>query len=98
MADLLLDFRTLQLRIASAPTTPSDVGDYYTEGWAVLRQCALDGQYILDVAADTQVPSGTGSIEEQERAELQQLVHTSDYSHHQAISACRFFWPENARS
>lgn len=46
--------------------------DYYTEGWAALRQCATDGQHILACAADTRVPSARGGPGEQEKAELQQ--------------------------
>lgn len=72
MADILSDFRTLQYYIAAAPTTPPNMEDHYTEGWAVLRQCALDGQHILDVAADTRVPQSNGGEEEQEKAELAQ--------------------------
>jgi hypothetical protein len=48
--------------------------DYYTEGWAALRQCALDGQQILNCGADTTVPQSNGGAEEQEKAELKQLV------------------------
>ena len=71
VADLLADFRTLQYYIASAPTDCPHPDDYYTEGWAALRQCALDGQHILNVAADTRVPRGR-TADEQNRAELQQ--------------------------
>jgi hypothetical protein len=72
VADLLSDFRTLQYYIAAAPTDPPSQDDYYAEGWRVLRQCSLDGQYILNVAADTNVPRGHHSAAEQEKAELQQ--------------------------
>ena len=70
VADLLADFRNLQHYIAAAQTDPPYTEDYYTEGWAVLRQCALDGQHILNAAADTQVPRGQ-TAEEQDKAELQ---------------------------
>lgn len=46
--------------------------DYYTEGWAALRQCSLDGQHILECAADTTVPSAQGGEDEQAKAELKQ--------------------------
>lgn len=72
VADLLSDFRNLQYYIAEAPTSPQSQDDYYTVGWAELRQCSLDGQYILNVAADTHVPTGRGGVLEQEKAELQQ--------------------------
>jgi predicted O-linked N-acetylglucosamine transferase (SPINDLY family) len=62
----------LQYYIAAAPVDPPNQDDYYTEGWAALRQCALDGQHILNCAADTRVPSAQGGPEEQEKAELQQ--------------------------
>lgn len=71
VADVLSDFRTLQYYIAAAPTEPPNMEDYYSEGWAALRQCALDGQHILNCAADTSVPQGSNA-QEQEKAELKQ--------------------------
>ncbi len=70
--EVLGDFRTLQYYIAAAPTDPPNMDDYYTEGWAALRQCAIDGQHILDCAADVSVPRTTGGPEEQAKAELAQ--------------------------
>jgi hypothetical protein len=72
VADLLSDFRNLQYYIAGAPVDPGHSDDYYTEGHAVLRQCYLDGQHILNCAADTRVPRTRGGPEEQAKAELQQ--------------------------
>lgn len=74
VADLLSDFRTLQYYIAAAPTDPSNMDDYYTEGYAALRQCSLDGQHILNCAAETRVPRVRGGADEQAKAELQQYV------------------------
>lgn len=74
VADLLADFRDLQLWISSAPTEPPIPEDYYTDGWTMLRQCAMDGQFILDCAADTQVPNPRGGEHEQRKAELKQCV------------------------
>ena len=74
MAELLSDFRTLQYYIAAAPCDPTNMDDYYTEGWAALRQCALDGQHILNCAADVTVPRATGGPDEQVKAELKQCV------------------------
>ncbi|SPN97453.1 uncharacterized protein DNG_00967 [Cephalotrichum gorgonifer] len=74
VADVLDDFRTLQYHISAAPSEPDTMEDYYTEGWAVLRQCAIDGEHILNCAADTTVPSPRGGPEEQEKAELQQVL------------------------
>ncbi len=71
VAELLQDFRNLQHYIAAAPTDCPHPDDYYTEGWAALRQSALDGQRILNAAADTHVPRGR-TAEEQHRVELQQ--------------------------
>ncbi|KAK4121263.1 hypothetical protein N657DRAFT_635850 [Parathielavia appendiculata] len=79
VAELLSDFRTLQYYIAAAPCNPPDMDDYYTEGWAALRQCALDGQHILNCAADVTVPSALGGPEEQAKAELKQ-VHLDAYA------------------
>lgn len=85
VAEVLADFRTLQYYIAAGPVEPENEEDYYTEGWATLRQCTIDGQYILDVAADTRVPAAQGGEEEQTRAELQQCVffHSADEASNQ---------------
>lgn len=72
IADLLSDFRSLQHLIADVVTEPSHPDDYLTCGWSALRQCALDGQQILYVAADTTVPTGRRGRAEQYKAELQQ--------------------------
>lgn len=74
VAEVLADFRALQYYISAGPVEPENEEDYYTEGWAALRQCTIDGQFILDVAADTRVPAAQGGEEEQARAELQQYV------------------------
>lgn len=76
VADLLSDFRTLQYYIAAVAVDPEDQDDYYTEGWAALRQCSIDGQHILNCAAETRVPRVRGGPEEQAKAELQQYVYT----------------------
>lgn len=72
VADLLSDFRNLQYYIASAPSDPPSQDDYYTEGWAALRQCSIDGQHILNCAAETRVSRVRGGVEEQNKAELVQ--------------------------
>lgn len=72
VAEILSDFRMLQTRIASAPVEPTSSEEYYTEGWAALRQCAADGHHILNASADVTVPVGAGGEEEQAKAELQQ--------------------------
>ncbi|KAI1054025.1 hypothetical protein LB507_007259 [Fusarium sp. FIESC RH6] len=74
VAEVLSDFRTLQYYIAAAPVDPEDTSEYYTEGWAALRQCALDGQHILECGADTSVPSPPGGEQEQMKAELKQVL------------------------
>ena len=72
MSDLVSDFQTLQYHIAAAPIDPPDPLDYHTEGWAAMRQCRIDGQYILNVAADTRVPQVQGNNhDEQAKAEWQ---------------------------
>ncbi|KAL2269200.1 hypothetical protein VTJ83DRAFT_4046 [Remersonia thermophila] len=74
VAELLEDFRTLQYYIAAVSCDPADMDDYYTEGWAALRQCAIDGQHILNCGADITVPRATGGPEEQAKAELKQVL------------------------
>ncbi|KAK2609295.1 hypothetical protein QQS21_002230 [Conoideocrella luteorostrata] len=72
VAEILSDFRTLQYYITSAPAEAVNPEDYYTEGWATLRQCAIDGHHILECAADTRVPVTDGGEREQMKAELKQ--------------------------
>jgi len=84
VADLLSDFRNLQYYIASAPVDPPIMDDYYTEGWAALRQCSLDGQHILNCAAETRVPRVRGGPEEQAKAELLQVMLDSYSRRHEA--------------
>lgn len=72
VAEVLNDFRTLQYYIVNAPVDPANMDDYYAEGYAALRQCAIDGQHILDTGADITVPRTTGGPEEQDKAELKQ--------------------------
>ncbi|TIC92778.1 hypothetical protein CH35J_010296 [Colletotrichum higginsianum] len=83
VGEVLSDFRTLQYYIAAAPTDPTNMEDYYTEGWAALRQCSLDGQHILDCAADTSVPTVNGGPLEQEKAELNQCMLDSFARRHE---------------
>lgn len=73
VAEVLEDFRVVQYYIAAVPSEPENPEDYYLDGYAVLRQCAIDGQHILNCAADTSVPSAS-SEEEQMKAELKQWV------------------------
>ncbi|KAH8879070.1 hypothetical protein GQ53DRAFT_800382 [Thozetella sp. PMI_491] len=84
VAEVLGDFRTLQYYIAAAPTHPDNMDDYYAEGWRVLRQCALDGQHILDCAADITVPQTSGGPEEQAKAELKQVYLDAYSRRHEA--------------
>lgn len=72
VADLLADFQNLQSYIVAAPNNPPDQDDYYTEGWATLRQCYYDGQHILNAAEEHHAPQARGGPEEQEKAELLQ--------------------------
>ncbi|KAK2056675.1 hypothetical protein LY76DRAFT_143716 [Colletotrichum caudatum] len=74
VAQVLADFHTLQYYITAAPTQPANMEDYWTEGWAVIRQCSLDGQHILNCGADTSVPQASGGLAEQEKAELKQCL------------------------
>ncbi|KAH7326218.1 hypothetical protein B0I35DRAFT_129145 [Stachybotrys elegans] len=83
VAEILADFQTLQYYIAAAPAEPDNSDDYYTEGWGTLRQCAIDGQNILDVAADTSVPVASGE-DEQQKAELKQVLLDAYSRRHEA--------------
>ncbi|KAF3018116.1 hypothetical protein E8E14_007947 [Neopestalotiopsis sp. 37M] len=83
-AEILSDFRTLQYYIAAVPSEPPTAEDYYTEGWAALRQCSLDGQHILNCAADTSVPRSNGGEDEQAKAELQQVTLDAFARRHEA--------------
>ena len=79
VAEVLSDFQSIQYFIAAAPVDPPNMNDYYTEGWAALRQCNLDGQRILNCGADTSVPETSGGPDEQAKAELKQSV-TATYT------------------
>lgn len=74
VAELLADFRLLQLQITSVSIEPPDMEDYYTQGWAALRQCSIDGHFILECAADTSVPTSPYGQLEVDKAELQQVL------------------------
>lgn len=78
VAEVLSDFQSIQYFIAAAPVDPPNMNDYYTEGWAALRQCNLDGQRILNCGADTSVPETNGGPDEQAKAELKQSVATNN--------------------
>ncbi|EPE27780.1 hypothetical protein GLAREA_04571 [Glarea lozoyensis ATCC 20868] len=84
VADLLSDFRTLQYYIAGVSTEPLHQDDYYCEGWAALRQCSIDGQHVLNSAAETRVPRVRGGPEEQAKAELQQVMLDAFARRHEA--------------
>lgn len=71
VAEVLADFRELQHRIASANINAPSQADYFTPAWTLLRQCAADGQFILDCAADISFPVGQND-QEQKRLELLQ--------------------------
>ncbi|KAI0142512.1 hypothetical protein F4776DRAFT_612325 [Hypoxylon sp. NC0597] len=83
IAEILSDFRNLQYYIATAPVDPPNTDDYYTEGWAALRQCSIDGHHILNVAADITVPQTGGGEAEQARAELKQVLLDSYARRHE---------------
>jgi hypothetical protein len=72
--DLIFEFKNIQHHIAAAPAQPANPQDCFTEGWEVMRQCRMDGQHILNVAADTRVPQALGGPAEQVKAELQQYA------------------------
>ncbi|KAK1825823.1 hypothetical protein QBC39DRAFT_38552 [Podospora conica] len=84
VADLLCDFTELQYIITSVQVDPDNSEDYYTEGWAAMRQCLLDGQHILDTGADTSVPGASGGSAEQEKAELKQCYLDAFARRHEA--------------
>lgn len=51
VVELMNDFRTIQLHIAShvsrAQASPPDQQSYYTDGYVVLRQCSTEAQALL---------------------------------------------------
>ncbi|KAF3760640.1 hypothetical protein M406DRAFT_334267 [Cryphonectria parasitica EP155] len=84
VAEILGDFQNIQYYIAAAPIDPPNMDDYYTEGWATLRQCNLDGQRILNCGADTSVPVTSGGPDEQAKAELKQVLLDAYARRHEA--------------
>ncbi|KFY79166.1 hypothetical protein V499_01799 [Pseudogymnoascus sp. VKM F-103] len=88
VADLLSDFRALQYSIVSVTCDSPRPDGFYTEGYAALRQCSVDGQHVLNVAADTRVPTGRSGPAEQEKAELTQVLLDSFSRRHEAQKIC----------
>ncbi|KAJ3493634.1 hypothetical protein NLG97_g4611 [Lecanicillium saksenae] len=82
VAEVLGDFRNLQHCIASANINAPCQADYFTSAWTLLRQCATDGQFILDCSADISFPVAQNE-HEQKKLELLQSV----------LSSYRPLWP-----
>ncbi|KAI9847120.1 MAG: hypothetical protein M1838_001003 [Thelocarpon superellum] len=68
------DYRTLQRQIVQIQTDPSNVEDYYEQGYVVLRQCVLDAQTLLAAHFDPTPPATPDSNDEQERTQLQRVL------------------------
>ncbi|OAA57714.1 hypothetical protein ISF_06955 [Cordyceps fumosorosea ARSEF 2679] len=83
VADVLSDFCNLQRCIASANTTAPSQADYFSPAWTLLRQCATDGQFILDCSADVSRPVGR-TEHEQQKLELQHVLLDAYARRHEA--------------
>ncbi|KAI2606508.1 uncharacterized protein GGS25DRAFT_393887 [Hypoxylon fragiforme] len=97
VSQVLAEFHSLQHCIADVPADPINAEEYYTEGWAALRQCAIDGQHILNCAADVTVPQAQGGELEQAKAELKQILldaysrrHVARKIYHRQAAATRW--------
>lgn len=75
IAEVLADFRNLQHTIAATNISAPSQTEHFTPAWTLLRQCATDGQYILDRAADLSFPVGQND-QEQRTLELLECVPT----------------------
>lgn len=75
IAEVLADFRNLQHTIAATNISAPSQAEHFTPAWTLLRQCAADGQYILDRAADLSFPVGQND-QEQRKLELLECVAT----------------------
>ena len=70
VAEIMNDFRTIQLRISQYQVTPS-ASEYHEAGFGILRQCHAEAQAVLSTHFDPgvlQTPSSTG---EQTKRQLQ---------------------------
>ncbi|TQV92879.1 hypothetical protein V2A60_003816 [Cordyceps javanica] len=83
VAEVLSDFRNLQHCIASINTNAPCQADYFTPAWDLLRQCAADGQFILDCSADVSLPVGRNE-HEQKKLELQHVLLDAYARRHEA--------------
>ncbi|KAI9684449.1 MAG: hypothetical protein M1829_002259 [Trizodia sp. TS-e1964] len=74
VAELMNDFRTLQLHLAQPKAQATSSEDYHEEGYAILRQCSADARAVLAAHFAIGVPSGQTTDEEREKLELQRVM------------------------
>ncbi|KAF2841895.1 hypothetical protein M501DRAFT_998098 [Patellaria atrata CBS 101060] len=67
VAEIISDFRNLQHYIAQINASPS-AEEYYLEGYALLRQCAVEAQSVLaqPFSASAASPRGDSEMEKQQ--------------------------------
>ncbi|KAJ2971248.1 hypothetical protein NQ176_g7785 [Zarea fungicola] len=83
IAEVLADFRNLQHTIAATNISAPSQTEHFTPAWTLLRQCATDGQYILDRAADLSFPVGQND-QEQRTLELLEVLLDAYARRHEA--------------
>jgi len=70
VAEIMNDFRTLQIHISRMRPQPS-ADEYWEEGYTVLRQCAAEAQAILATHFNPGVLGSSLNGGEQEKRQLQ---------------------------
>ncbi|KZF19035.1 hypothetical protein L228DRAFT_251593 [Xylona heveae TC161] len=73
VAEIMNEFRVLQLRIAQIKVYPT-AAEYQEEGYVILRQCSSEGQSLLSAPFSAAAGSGSGGSGEQEKAQLRRII------------------------
>lgn len=73
-AEIMQDFRTLQHRIAQIRATPT-AEEFYGQGYVLLRECAAEGQAVLERPFDPS-PRAESDDPELAKAELKMFVNS----------------------
>ncbi|KAI0472917.1 hypothetical protein GGR56DRAFT_676964 [Xylariaceae sp. FL0804] len=84
VAGITGDLQTTLFTIADVPTDPPNPDDYQTEGWAALRQCALDCQDIINRGMVWIEIQASGGPDEQAKLELNHILLDSFARRHEA--------------
>ncbi|KAI9849893.1 MAG: hypothetical protein M1837_000107 [Sclerophora amabilis] len=75
VAQVMSDFRNLQTHIAQVRAEPVDPDEFYEDGYALLRQCAVEAQALLAASFnESMLQAGPDGNEEQKKMQLQRIL------------------------